>query len=284
MRPLMRLVLGLVGLIAILAAVAVGLPAHVTVARTVVINAPESAVFPYVNNLHRFGDWSPWKLRDPQLTLTYGGPEEGKGAQIQWTSQKPSIGAGNMEISDSNLNRSVALAANFNDLEGTSTFDIVPSGSGSKITWSFGYDTGSSPLKRWKALMLDGFIGSEYRAGLDKLKEKVEADRRPLTAPAPSPTLSVTPPPPGVSSQPEQPSAALPGGATPPAGAPTPGGTPAPAQPGQAAPGAPAAPATGSQTAGTPSGAQTDTTTTTVPETTAPKPAPPQKKKRRRNQ
>jgi hypothetical protein len=212
MRPLVRLVLGLVGLVAILAAVAVGLPAHVTVARTVVINAPESAVFPYVNNLHRFGDWSPWKLRDPQLAITYGGPEEGKGALIQWTSQKPSIGTGNMQISDSNLNRSVELAANFNNLEGTSSFEIAPSGSGSKITWSFGYDTGSSPLKRWKALMLDGFIGSEYRAGLDKLKEKVEADRRPLTAPTTSPTLSVTPPP-GVSSQPEQPSAALPGGA-----------------------------------------------------------------------
>jgi polyketide cyclase/dehydrase/lipid transport protein len=277
MRPLVRLVLGLVGLVAILAAVAVGLPAHVTVARTVVINAPESAVFPYVNNLHRFGDWSPWKLRDPQLAITYGGPEEGKGALIQWTSQKPSIGTGNMQISDSNLNRSVELAANFNNLEGTSSFEIAPSGSGSKITWSFGYDTGSSPLKRWKALMLDGFIGSEYRAGLDRLKETVEADRRPLT----SPTPSVTPAPSGVSSQPEQPSGALPGGV---AGAPVPpGGTTPSGQPGQAAPGAPAAPATGSQTAGTPSSPQTGATTT-VPETTAPAPAPPPKKKRRRNQ
>jgi hypothetical protein len=277
MRPLVRLVLGLVGLVAILAAVAVGLPAHVTVARTVVINAPESAVFPYVNNLHRFGDWSPWKLRDPQLAITYGGPEEGKGALIQWTSQKPSIGTGNMQISDSNLNRSVELAANFNNLEGRSSFEIAPSGSGSKITWSFGYDTGSSPLKRWKALMLDGFIGSEYRAGLDRLKETVEADRRPLT----SPTPSVTPAPSGVSSQPEQPSAALPGGV---AGAPAPpGGTTPSGQPGQAAPGAPAAPATGSQTAGTPSSPQTGATTT-VPETTAPAPAPPPKKKRRRNQ
>jgi len=282
MRPLVRLVLGLVGLVAILAAVAVGLPAHVTVARTVVINAPESAVFPYVNNLHRFGDWSPWKLRDPQLAITYGGPEEGKGALIQWTSQKPSIGTGNMQISDSNLNRSVELAANFNNLEGTSSFEIAPSGSGSKITWSFGYDTGSSPLKRWKALMLDGFIGSEYRAGLEKLKETVEADRRPLTSPT-SPTVSVTPAPPGVSSQPEQPSAALPGGVAP-SGAPVPpGGTPPSGQPGQAAPGAPAAPATGSQTAGTPSSPQTGATTT-VPETTAPAPAPPPKKKRRRNQ
>jgi Polyketide cyclase / dehydrase and lipid transport len=277
MRPLVRLVLGLVGLVAILAAVAVGLPAHVTVARNVVINAPESAVFPYVNNLHRFGDWSPWKLRDPQLAITYGGPEEGKGALIQWTSQKPSIGTGNMQISDSNLNRSVELAANFNNLEGTSSFEIAPSGSGSKITWSFGYDTGSSPLKRWKALMLDGFIGSEYRAGLDRLKETVEADRRPLT----SPTPSVTPAPSGVSSQPEQPSAALPGGV---AGAPVPpSGTTPSGQPDQAAPGAPAAPATGSQTAGTPSSPQTGATTT-VPETTAPAPAPPPKKKRRRNQ
>jgi Polyketide cyclase / dehydrase and lipid transport len=278
MRPLMRLVLGLVGLVAILAAVAVGLPAHVTVARSVVINAPESAVFPYVNNLHRLGDWSPWKLRDPELNMTYGGPEEGKGAQVQWTSQKPSIGSGSMSISDSNLNRSVELAANYNNVEGTSSFEIGPSGSGSKLTWSFGYDTGSSPLKRWKALMLDGFIGAEYRAGLDKLKEKIEADRRPLI----SPTLSVTPPAPSVSSQPEQPSAALPGGAAP-SGTPVPpSGAPAPGQPAQAGAGTPGA--AGSQTAGTASGAQTGATTT-VPETTPPTTPPPKKKStRRRNQ
>ena len=277
MRPMMRLVLGIVVLIGILAAVAVGLPAHVTVARSVVINAPESAVFPYVNNLRRFGDWSPWKLRDPQLTITYGGPEEGKGAQIQWTSQKPSIGTGSMEISNSDLNRTVELAVNFNNLEGTSSFDIGPAGSGSKLTWSFGYDTGSSPLKRWKALMLDGFIGAEYRAGLDKLKEKIEADRRPTA----SPTLGVVPPG-GVSTQPEQPSAALPPGATAPsAGAPVAsGGTPPPGQP---APARTAAPATGgSQAAGTPSGTQTGSTAPT-PEAVTPAPKP-KKPQRRRNQ
>jgi hypothetical protein len=275
---MMRLVLGIVVLIGILAAVAVGLPAHVTVARSVVINAPESAIFPYVNNLRRFGDWSPWKLRDPQLTITYGGPEEGKGAQIQWTSQKPSIGTGSMEISNSDLNRTVELAVNFNNLEGTSSFDIGPAGSGSKLTWSFGYDTGSSPLKRWKALMLDGFIGAEYRAGLDKLKEKIEADRRPTV----SPTLGVVPPG-GVSTQPEQPSAALPPGAAAPSpGAPVaPGGTP---PPGQGAPAGTAAPAAGgSQAAGTPpSGTQTGSTAP-APEAVTPAPKP-KKPQRRRNQ
>jgi hypothetical protein len=181
-----------------------------------------------------------------------------------------------MEISNSDLNRTVELAVNFNNLEGTSSFDIGPAGSGSKLTWSFGYDTGSSPLKRWKALMLDGFIGAEYRAGLDKLKEKIEADRRPTA----SPTLGVVPPG-GVSTQPEQPSAALPPGAAAPSGAAVaPGGTPTPGQP---APAGTAAPAVGgSQAAGTPARTQTGST---APAPDAVTPAPkPKKPVRRRNQ
>src|SRR3990172_5618570 len=132
MRPMMRLILGLVVLIAILAGVAIALPGHVIVARSVVINAPEAAVFPYLNNLHRFKDWSPWIARDPQLQVTYPGPEEGKGARTEWTSQKRSIGTGSMEITGSEPNRHLDLAVNFNGLEGTGYYDVAPSGSGAK--------------------------------------------------------------------------------------------------------------------------------------------------------
>jgi uncharacterized protein YndB with AHSA1/START domain len=246
-----RLVLGLVVLVGILAAVAVGLPAHVTVTRSVVINAPESAVFPYLNNLHRFSEWSPYGVRDPQLAVTYGGPEMGKGAQIKWTSNVPSVGTGSMEITESEPNRHIDLAVNFNGLEGTSSYDISPSGSGSKVSWNFGYDSGSSPLKRWKALMLDGFVGAEYRAGLDRLKEKIESERRPT-----APTISLTPES-GVSSQPEQPSAAIPPGTTPQDAA------------GQVAPGT--APADAAETATTPAA-----------EAATPAPAPAPVRKRRR--
>ena len=260
MRPMTRLILGLVVLVGILAAVAVGLPAHVTVTRAVVINAPESVVFPYLNNLHHFADWSPWAVRDPQLTMSYSGPEAGKGAQVQWTSKAPSVGSGNMEITGSDPNRHIDLIVNFNGLDGTSSFEIAPSGSGSKVTWAFGYDSGSSPLKRWKALMLDSFIGAEYRTGLDRLKEKIEAERRPT-----APTVSVAPEG-GESSQSEQPSAALPPGAAVP--------------PNQAAPQAGSA---GAQTA--PAVAQPDATAPAAAETTAPAPTPaPPKKKKRRNQ
>lgn len=266
MRPMMRLTLGIIVLVGILAAVAVGLPAHVTVARSVVINAPESAIFPYLNNLHRFADWSPWRTRDPQLAVTFVGPQEGKGAQVQWTSQVKSIGTGSMEISESEPNRHIDLVVNYNGVEGTSSYDIAPAGSGSKVTWGLGYDTGSSPLKRWKALMLDGIVGAEYRAGLDKLKAKIEEERRPV-APLP-------PPPGGVSTQPEQPSAALPPGAVPPGAA---------LPPGQAAPPGAAAPAAGTpQTASTPPGGQPNAAAPAAAEAVTPAPAPKPPKKRRR--
>ena len=276
MRPMMRLVVGLGALVGIMAAVALGLPAHVTVTRSVVTNAPESAVFPYLANLHHFHDWSPWATRDPQLQLTYSGPESGKGARIDWVSQVRSIGTGSMEITNADPNKTIELAVNFNGVEGTSLFDIAPSGSGSKVTWSFGYESGSSPLKRWKALALDGLVGAEYRAGLDKLKAKIDEDRRP-TAPAAG---LVPPAPGGASTQTEQPSAALPPGAAVPPGAPTATGT-APATTGAATPATGAPAGTAAQAAGT----QTQTSQPTAEAVTpTPPPAQPPKKKRRRQQ
>src|SRR5262245_63584893 len=84
MRPMTRLVLGTASLAAIFAAVALGLPSHVTVSRAVVINAPESAIFPYLNNLHQFEDWSPWKARDPQLAVSCGGAENAQVGRDSW--------------------------------------------------------------------------------------------------------------------------------------------------------------------------------------------------------
>jgi Polyketide cyclase / dehydrase and lipid transport len=268
MRPMTRLVLGLAVLAAIFVAVAYGLPSHVTVTRSVVINAPETAIFPYLNNLHQFSEWSPWQLRDPKLQVSYAGPESGKGAAVQWSSQVKSIGNGSMEIAGSEPSRHIDLVMNLNGLEGAGSYDLAPSGSGSKVTWAFGYESGSSPLKRWKALMLDGFVGAEYRAGLDRLKEKIEAERRPT-----APTV-FEPAPGGVSNAAEQPSAALPPGATPPAGAPVPQGAAVP-------PGG--TPAAAGQTGSTPAVSDPAATPPAAAEAT-PTPAPKPPKKKRRNQ
>ena len=277
MGPMMRLVLGLLVLVGIMAGVAFGLPAHVTVTRSKSISAPESIVFPYLNNLHEFSEWSPWQLRDPQLKVTYGGPQLGKGAQVKWMSEKPSVGTGSMQILESDPNRSIDLAVDFNGLEGTGSYRVVPDGSGSKVTWNFIYESGSSPLKRWKALMLDGFVGSEYSAGLDRLKEKIEAERRP-TAPSFGLTpdgMPLQPGPPGAALQP----GAVPEGAVPP-GAALPGGDPT--MPAGTAPATGAVPKTPPPAeAADPNAAAPAAAEAVTPE---PAPVPPPKKKKRRQQ
>lgn len=180
MSPIMRLVLGVVALVAILAAVSIGLPGHVSVSRSVIINAPESAVYPYLNTMRNFGEWAPWRLRDPNLQMTYSGPPQGKGAHVDWVSDVKSIGNGSMEIVEVDPNNSIDLVVNFNGVEGTSSYLLAPAGSGSKLTWSFAYDTGVNPLKRWNGVMLDNLIGPEYSAGLNKLKARIEDERRPM--------------------------------------------------------------------------------------------------------
>jgi hypothetical protein len=194
MRPVIRLILGLLALALILVGIAFALPSQVTVARSIVINAPEGAVFPYLTNLHKFADWSPWAARDPQLRVTYAGPESGKGAHTEWESSQKSIGTGLMEITEADPNRHAELVVNLNGLEGTTFYDISPAGSGSKVTWGFGYNAGTSPMGRWKGLMLDRLIGGEFQSGLVKLKERVEADRAPVTPPpAPPPPVVAAP-------------------------------------------------------------------------------------------
>ncbi|MGZ5917292.1 MAG: SRPBCC family protein [Methyloceanibacter sp.] len=236
MRPMMRLVLGLGALVVILIGVAFALPSHVTVYRSVVINASEGVVFPYLNNLHRFVDWSPWAARDPQLRVTYAGPEEGKGAHTEWTSEKRSVGAGSMEITGSDPNRHLDLVVSFNGMDGTSYYEVAPSGSGSKVTWGFGVDMGGNPFRRWQGLMLDRIVGTEYRDGLAKLKDRIEAERQPTAGPAagaavpPSTTVPVAEGTPAASSstQAEQPAGTAALGEKPPQTASTPAPAAAP--------------------------------------------------------
>ncbi|ODA66902.1 Polyketide cyclase / dehydrase and lipid transport [Methyloligella halotolerans] len=192
MRPLLRLVLGVVALFAILAAVAVTLPQQVHVARSVVINAPEGAIFPYLNDLHKTAVWLPWAQRDRDLSVGYSGAEKGEGAHVEWYSEEPSIGAGSMDITKSEAPQRVDYNVDYGGLEGTSYLLVTPSGSGSKVTWGFGYEPGNNLFKRWKGLMLDRLVGTDYQAGLAALKHIVERERAPEDSVTPTPAA---PPP-----------------------------------------------------------------------------------------
>jgi hypothetical protein len=160
----------------------------------------------------------------------YAGNEQGKGAHMEWSSDKRSVGNGSMDITDSAPNRRVDLAVTFNGMDGTGYFDIAPSGSGSKVTWGFGVDMGTNPFRRWKGLMLDRIVGTEYRDGLAKLKERIEVERQPIAPPTPPAGTTVPPSaavPPGTAAPATGSDQAV--GSTPPAQTPPQAAAPAPA-------------------------------------------------------
>lgn len=173
MRILGRVLFFFVILIAAMAAIGLLLPRQVSVARSITVNAPPEAVFPYVNNVKKFVEWSPWSARDPKAQYDFPGSEEGVGASMSWQSEK--FGAGSMEITESQPPSHVATAFDFGGAGwANAAFDLAPEAGNTKVTWRFETDFGVNPVKRWVGLMFDKWIGEDYEEGLKRLKEKVE--------------------------------------------------------------------------------------------------------------
>jgi hypothetical protein len=178
MHPLKRLVLGVLLMTILMVVVAFALPQQITVARSKIINAPESDLYPYVNSLKRFNEWSPWAMRDPETKYVYSGPEEGKGAQMEWSSDHPDVGKGMLEIIESETNSFVRVALDIG-VKGKAnvSYQLKPSGAGTRVVWVFETDVGNNPVRRWMGLMLDRWVGQDYEEGLERLKKIAEARR-----------------------------------------------------------------------------------------------------------
>jgi carbon monoxide dehydrogenase subunit G len=175
MRFIGRVLGVLVALVLVLAVVGFLLPRHVPVERSVLIEAPPDAVFPWVNSLQKTAEWSPWMGLDPALKVTYEGPEAGVGNVMSWTSDLPEVGSGRQEITLSEPNRRVESALDFGGM-GTAraSFDLVPEGSGTRLTWGLTADMGNNPIGRYMGLMIDRWVGADYDSGLSRLKRMVE--------------------------------------------------------------------------------------------------------------
>ncbi len=175
MQILYRSFIALIILIVVLLAVAFLLPREVTVARSITINASPEAIFPYVNDLKKMNEWSPWARIDPKTEYEFEGPSSGKGQKVTWSSTHEHMGIGSQEIIESVPNKSVRTALDFGE-HGTAnaTLLLEPDGEGTKVTWGFTTDTGYNPMARYMGLMMDSWVGEKYMEGLQNLKKLVE--------------------------------------------------------------------------------------------------------------
>ncbi|MFM7853871.1 MAG: SRPBCC family protein [Flammeovirgaceae bacterium] len=182
------IVLGVI--VVILAGLILIQPSRGHVEKSVVINAPASAIFPHLNNLEKFVAWSPWSKMDPAAKNTYEGAAAGVGAKMQWDG--PNTGKGAQWIIESVENERVKTGLKFEGFEAESNaeFFLKPEGEGTKVTWTYdGGDAGLAGKAMW--LLMGSMLGSQYQDGLNDLKKLVESQpvQEPtVTAPADSTT------------------------------------------------------------------------------------------------
>ena len=176
MRWIKRILLILLVLILVLVGASYLLPGKAEVSRSVTINAPAAAIFPFVNSMQATEKWSPWLSRDPETKLAYSGPEAGVGNTLNWSSEHPQVGSGSQEIIESVENQFIRTALDFGSMgTASASFTLQPEGDQTEISWGFESDLGMNPMSRWMGLMMDEWVGGDYERGLSNLKELVES-------------------------------------------------------------------------------------------------------------
>lgn len=171
---LKKILIFLVVIVVALAAFGFLLPSSYSVERSVVIEAQPAAVFPYLNNLRRWEEWTPWTTeKHPKMEMSYSGPEEGVGAKSSWTD--PESGNGELVITQSDPEKGIVydlLFEGYSKSEGSIQMEENPAGV--RVTMTMEGDIGNNPFARYVGLFMDSLLGKDFEEGLAKLKSIVE--------------------------------------------------------------------------------------------------------------
>lgn len=180
---LLTIVTVLVAAVAALLVFAATRPDSFTVQRAATIAAPAERIFPYLNDFHRWGAWSPWEKLDPDLKRTFSGAESGPGAAYAWVGNKK-VGEGRMEILESDPPSRLKIQLDFLkpfEAHNTTVFTLAPDGGGTRVSWTM-HGSRNFVFKLMGIFMnMDRMIGADFERGLANLKAAAE------TAPAPQP-------------------------------------------------------------------------------------------------
>ena len=138
--------------------------------RSVTIHASANDAYAAVSDLATWPKWGVWFEKDSTMVTRYNEQTQGLGAWYTWTG---SDGKGRLEIIEVDPGASMKTQIDFEGMGssyGYWTFE--PTEGGTKVTWGM---TGEMPfLARYMASKMDQFVGADFEAGLENLKDFVE--------------------------------------------------------------------------------------------------------------
>lgn len=152
-------------------------PDEFVVTRSGTIEAQPAAVFPYVNDLRKLNEWSPWARLDPNIKNEFSGPEAGEGAKFHWVGNE-NVGEGIMTITESRPHEQVTLNLEFiKPVAATNTtrFTLKPEGEKTVVTWTMSGKNNFMGKAFCMVMNMDKMIGEQFEQGLANMKSLVES-------------------------------------------------------------------------------------------------------------
>ena len=171
MKTLKKLFLIVLAVFLILVVIGFLVPKTRQVERSILIDAPPSAVFAKVNGFRYFNDWSPFVATMPDAEYSYVGPDFGIGSKMSWSTPEPKSEAGSQIIVASTPYERVDVELDLGPRgEAQVAYLLQPEDGGTRITWTFDTDFGFNLVGRYFGLLLDRNLGPLYAQGLANLK------------------------------------------------------------------------------------------------------------------
>ena len=178
MKILKKILIGLVGIVALLLIVALFVKKEYSVEREVVIGKPTADVFAYVKFIKNQNNYSVWNMKDPNSKMEYTGTDGTVGFISSWDSEMEDVGKGEQEIKGITEGSRIDMELRFKKpFEATDYAYMSTEAAGenqTKVKWGF---NGKMPYPMNLMLLcmnMDNMLGKDLETGLLNLKNILE--------------------------------------------------------------------------------------------------------------
>ncbi len=178
MKIFKRILLGLLGIVALLLIIAMFLKKDYAVVREINISKPKQEVFNYIKFLKNQDKYSKWATMDPNMKKEYKGTDGTVGFISAWDSKQDDVGKGEQEIKkitegermDFELRFIKPFEAKDQAYMTTEALDTTRT----KVKWGFNGRM-NYPMNLFLVVMnMDEMLGNDLATGLANLKQNLE--------------------------------------------------------------------------------------------------------------
>lgn len=178
MNIIKKIILGLLGIIALALLIALFLPKEYTVEREITINQPKDSVFNYVKYLKNQDNFSVWSTKDPAMKKTFTGVDGTVGAIAGWDSKDKNVGVGEQEIKKivegERIDFELRFKVPFESTDNAYMATEAISPNQTKVKWGFDGKM-PYPMNLMLPIMnMEEMLGKDLQDGLNNLKVVLE--------------------------------------------------------------------------------------------------------------